>query len=320
MFGAPPKPTPLAATRPIRNQVLVGRYKVISDGFRGAFGRVHKAEDLTIPGHFVALKFPIDFRNAEHLRRFRRELDTLQNLRHPNVLRLVAKYPDHRPPFAVFEYLSGGTLVDVLRAGQLSFPSLLLVLSEVAGALGAAHGRDGFHRDVKPDNIMFATDGHCVLIDWNLASVPDVTSRFSRTLGGTRGYIDPWVVNKDYDAAADIYSFGITMAEAATAKPPYELVPQLDLVLEPGDVAAPTRGQAEALVRLIKAMVDRERHLRPDAALIQEYAAALAGGGRYPLLPGEIPTRAHRRMASTSATGWSALKKLTAVGAAVLLE
>jgi len=318
MAGPPPKLPP--SVRPVRNQVLVDRYKVISDGCRGSFGRVHKAEDLLIPGHVVALKFPADFRNPEHIRRFRRELETLQTLRHPNVLRLVAKYPDHRPPFAVFEYLSGGTLVDVLRAGRLSFPSLLVVLGEIAGALGMAHARDGFHRDVKPDNIMFGPDGRCVLIDWNLASVPDVTSGFSRSLGGTRGYIDPWVVNKDYDAAADIYSFGITIAEAATGKSPDALVPGIDLVLEPGDVSAPTAGQAEALVRLLKAMIARERHQRPDAELIQEYAAALAGGGGYPPLPGETPARGQQRFTSSSASGASALRKLMAVGAALLLE
>jgi serine/threonine-protein kinase len=319
MYGAPPPPKepPL---RVERDQVLVDRYKIVSGAFKGAFGRVHKAEDLLIPGHFVALKFPADFRNAEHLRRFRRELETLQALRHPNVLRLVATYADHRPPFAVFEYLSGGTLWDVLQSGRLQFQALLVVLAEIAAALGTAHALDGFHRDVKPGNIMFGSDGHCVLIDWNLASVPDVTSRFSRQLGGTRGYIDPWVVNKDYDSAADIYSFGITVAEAATAKPPAVLVPELDLQLEPRDLDAPTPGQAEALVRLLKAMVGRERHLRPDAPLIEDYAAALAGGDGYPLLPGERPRRAHLRLAHASTRGHGALKKLLAVGAAVLLE
>src|SRR4051812_8265146 len=184
MFGPPPEAPP-APVRPARNQVMAGRYKIVSDAFRGAFGRVHKAEDLQIAGHFVALKFPADLRNPEHVRRFRRELETLQALRHPNVLRLVAQYPDHRPPFAVYEYLSGGTLFDVLHAGRMSFSALLVVLAEVAAALGTAHAREGFHRDVKPDNIMFGPDGRCVLIDWNLASVPDVTSRFSRSLGGT---------------------------------------------------------------------------------------------------------------------------------------
>src|SRR2546427_449464 len=120
-----------------RNQILVDRYRLVSEPFRGAFAQVFKAADLRTEGRFVA--------------------------------------------------------------------------------------------------IMFDGQGRCVLIDWNLANLPDVASNFTRSLGGTRGYIDPWVVNKDYDAAADIYSFAITMAEAASGKPPELLVPEFELQLAAGD-------------------------------------------------------------------------------------
>jgi serine/threonine protein kinase len=310
------------STRPTRNQTLIDRYQLVSEGFRGAFARVFRAADLQTPGRFVAIKFPADLRSAEHLRRFRKELETLAALHHPNVLKVVEQYPDHKPPFAVFEYLSGGTLHDVLRSGPLAFPALVLLLGEIAGALASAHVKNGFHRDVKPHNIMFDADGRCVLIDWNLASLPAPGdgSRFTRGFGGTRGYIDPWVVNKDFDAAADIYSFAITIAEAATGKPPELLVPELDLRVEPREIAAPTPEQAAALVRLLEAMMRRERALRPDAIRIQEFSAALAGGGGYPPLAGEAEARsAPRRLSGTSALNSAAYRRLTGVGVAVLL-
>src|SRR4051812_36793417 len=83
----PPKPVSI---RPARNQILLDRYQLMSDGVRGAFARVFRAADLQTPGRFVAIKFPADLRSAEHLRRFRKELETLAVLQHPNVLKMVA--------------------------------------------------------------------------------------------------------------------------------------------------------------------------------------------------------------------------------------
>jgi serine/threonine protein kinase len=286
---------------------------------KGGFGAVYKAIDLQVPGRFVAIKMPANPRDPEHLRRFRRELGSVSAIDHPHVLKLIEKHPEGQPPFAVFEYLSGGTLREQIKSGPLPFHAALLVLHQIAGALGAIHAKGGFHRDVKPDNIMFGGDGQCVLIDWNLANVPGATSDFTKNVAGTAGYIDPGAVNHSFDALADIYSLGMTVAEASTGASPAVLMPRDQLVLSV-QLPAPTPAQSAAFARLLHAMTRKERELRPSATLVQEFSAVLVGGGIYPLLPGETPPRKAAPVAPAADAAGAMFVILLVIGIAVLLS
>src|SRR5205814_1214479 len=62
-------------------------------------------------------------------------------------------------PFFVMPLLAGGTLRDRLEAGRLDFEETLAIARSLAVALGWAHERGVIHRDVKPENILFASRG-----------------------------------------------------------------------------------------------------------------------------------------------------------------
>jgi len=171
----------------------------------------------------------------------------------------------------------------------LPFNVAALVLSQIAGALGAFHALNGFHRDVKPGNILVTGDGSFVLADANLAALPNSAATFTQTVFGTPGYIDPWAVNKSFDWRADVWSLGVTFAQALTGRAPNEIVVNGEFGLAPDKIKAPTDGHKKAVVRLVTAMLGKERDLRPTAVLIQQYAQILITGGTLPLLPGEVP-------------------------------
>lgn len=304
---------------------LADRYQILSPPYEGGFGRVYKAADIQSPGVHVAVKLPLNPRDPEHVRRFQREIDSLQVIEHPNVMKLIAKYPQHQPPFAVYEYVAGGTLADQIRDKPLALDLGLLVLHQIAGALSAFHARNGFHRDVKPDNIMISAEGAYVLVDCNLANIPGATQQFTTTYAGTQGYRDPWVANLPFDSLGDIWSLGITVAQALTGRSPTDLAPQGELSLNASILGAPHDSKAPALSRLLNAMTRKDRALRPTAIATQQFATALISGGPLPRLPGEKPASPPRATMPVPAVpqdagaGAFVLVALLIVGVAALL-
>lgn len=262
---------------------MIGPYVLLDPPLEGGFGRVYKAYRQDQPGVFFAVKFPLDPSNADHLHRLRREAKVLGAVKHPNVLRLIEANLDATLPYLVLEYVAGGSLRERISSG-LPFNVAMLVLYEIADALGAFHAKDGFHRDVKPENILVTPGGSFILADANLGNVPAPGSCITRTLAGTPGYIDPWAVNHGYDASADIWSLGVTVAETLTGKKPQEIVVEHRFALIPEELPAPTPGHRDALHALLAAMLHPKRALRPTAVEVQQYARVLVDGGQLPRL------------------------------------
>ncbi len=91
----------------------------------------------------------------------------------------------------------------------------LRVVRGLLHALALLHSRNIIHRDVKPENVMLATDGSPVLTDFETSRVAELHGRTTTTVVGTRGYMHPQVLSGKAQAcfASDLYSFGVLLAE-----------------------------------------------------------------------------------------------------------
>lgn len=297
----------------------IGGYVFVGGPFVGGLGRVYKAVNHSFPGKYFAVKLPKNVNDVNLRKRLRREADTLAAIDHPNVLKLVEQRLDHEPPFIVFEYLSGGSLSDLLARQSVPFNVAMVLLHQISGALSAFHARDGFHRDVKPDNILLAGDGSFVLADANLAALPEAVSRMTRGPWGTPGYTDPFVAAATYDGSSDIWSLGVTIAEVLTRREPSTLVDESHRpTLAASDVEAPSEKHARALVALVRSMMAPDRSLRPSTLLVQQYAAVLINGGQLPALPAP-PAKAAKPRAKAGSDLGDALAAVAGVGLIGLL-
>ena len=93
------------------------------------------------------------------------------------------------------------------------------ILAEVAEALLYLHDRGILHRDVKTENVMLTLDLKAKLIDLGFARLLPESKRM--TMCGTDEFMSPEVLfGSPYDYRADLYSFGVVMAEVATKKAP----------------------------------------------------------------------------------------------------
>jgi serine/threonine protein kinase len=94
----------------------------------------------------------------------------------------------------------------------------------VAAALAFAHERDVIHRDIKPDNILLAADGHAILTDFGIARAVSgyvQATGFMMTIG-TPAYISPeQAQGRPLDGRTDLYSLGITLYRTVTGELPF---------------------------------------------------------------------------------------------------
>ncbi|MHA7142377.1 protein kinase domain-containing protein [Arthrobacter sp. Sr33] len=188
---------------------------------------VYRATDQRLDRD-VALKilYPHLAEDSSFLDRFEREAKSAARLSHPHVVGVldqgVEDSPDRSLAYLVMEYVPGKTLRDLLREkGRLTPRLALAMMDPVVEGLGAAHDVGLVHRDVKPENVLLASNGRIKIADFGLARAVSTTTN-TGTLIGTVAYLSPELVTGGgADARSDIYSAGIVLFELLTGKQPY---------------------------------------------------------------------------------------------------
>ncbi len=253
--------------------LLAGRFELQELLGSGGMAAVYRAWDRAAGGS-CAVKLLGDLlsRDEEFHRRFRREAEAVTGLTHPRIV-AVYDWGDARPrPYIAMEYVSGGTLRDLLRRrGRLPEAEALRIAAEVADALAYAHGRDVVHRDIKPHNILLTEDGHVKVADFGIARTLDATHlTLTGTVMGSAHYISPEQARGDRAGpASDQYALGVVLYEMLAGHVPFS-----------GE--APV---AIALKHLHEPPPDLRR-IRPDlspaTAAVVERLLAKDPGDRYP--------------------------------------
>lgn len=195
-----------------------GHFKLIKEIGRGSNAKVYSArfEDQLVAIKIFDLEYKDPKENQILKRFFDRELSIIQELQHPNIIKIIEAGIIGEKPFIAMELFEGGSLES--RLGLVDFFSVadtLSVLRPIASALDYAHSKGIIHRDVKPTNILFGLQGDVVLSDFGIARyvVPkdDITTVMS-VIPGTADFMAPEVLEeKPTSIASDIYSLGITV-------------------------------------------------------------------------------------------------------------
>ena len=160
---------------------------------------------------------------AQLLARFRREVQALSRLRHPNIVPLGDASLDGPEPWFAMEFVPGIDLGRRIRGG-LTMAQAVRILEQIARALEHAHRHGILHRDLKPGNVAVDIEGEAYLMDFGLARVADGARGLTVDLIGTPHYIPPETFGRPqaYSARSDLYSLGVVLFESLTGRRPFE--------------------------------------------------------------------------------------------------
>jgi serine/threonine protein kinase len=180
-------------------------------------GVVYEAFDRLLESP-VALKALLGS-GPEELLDLKREFRSLEDLSHPNLVRLGELFEDRGQRFFSMERVHGETFTRFVRPNGLDLARLQRSLVQLTEGLMALHEAGKVHRDVKPSNTLVETSGRVVLLDFGL--LIDTSVAAEHGLAGTPDYMAPEQVWGRVGAAADWYALGVMLYESLTGNLPF---------------------------------------------------------------------------------------------------
>lgn len=246
--------------------------------------------------------------DPERLLRLNQEAASLAKLSHPGIVTVYDCIEEESRLYLIMELISGQTIQEMVRdQGRISFVQCVEWFRQTAQSLAYAHGRNVFHRDIKPTNIMVDTAGNTRLIDFGLA-LSESEIRLTRTGStvGTLPYMSPEQhYGGDVDGRTDIYSLALTIYYAMTGSM---------LVQHPdgSHAYASPPGIPVSLDKIMRKCLNRDPNQRYPTAedLGSELMAAM---GKLQALPVRIPVKNVRWRSALAVAGLAAVLVLGAL-------
>src|SRR5450756_100175 len=283
---------------PMTGRVVAGRYNLQHPIGRGAMGVVWRARDQLLDREVAVKEVVISsLLGAEErqnaYQRTLREARTAARLSHRGVVAVYDVAEEDGRPWIIMELVPSRSLDQVLTVEQrLTSLRTGRIGQQLLSALAAAHTAGVLHRDVKPSNVLIATDRsdggwdeRAVLTDFGIAQF-EGDPRLTQTgmVMGSPGFTAPERIRGgDATPASDLWSLGATLYAAVEGRGPYEqrggAITTMSAIINED---APVAIHAGQLARVISALMRREPSARPSASnaarMLAQVLPLLSGG------------------------------------------
>ncbi|MFT7670802.1 MAG: sulfatase activating formylglycine-generating enzyme [Planctomycetota bacterium] len=259
---------------------IIGDFKLLSMIGQGGMGQVWEAEQLSLGGRRIAVKFMrsglITGKQGAY---FERESRAVARLSHPGIVTIYGAGDTDGIAWIAMELVEGTwTLRDMLDelALEEDLPAdhelrVARFAQSLASAVHAAHEKGVIHRDLKPQNVLVDEKGQPKLTDFGLAQIVG-ESALSETgdFAGTYFYISPEQVaakRMGIDHRSDIFSLGVMLYEMVALVRPFQgesthQIAQQILTKRPIDLRTVRSRMPEDLVVIIEKALEKDRDLR----------------------------------------------------------
>jgi serine/threonine protein kinase len=203
------------------------RYQIQAHLAQGGMSDIYRAYDV-VNRRDVAIKIPDSsiIGDPAQYERFQRELEVINALNHPAILKGLGSGKYNRVPYLVTEYVEGRSLrILITEDAPLSPETALPLIHKIAEGMAYCHANNVIHRDLKPENILVTDAGQPIIMDFGLALTKGshrVTySNLSATMG-TPDYMAPeQIEGQRGDQRTDVYALGAIFYELLAGAPPF---------------------------------------------------------------------------------------------------
>ena len=271
----------------MNDQLILDRYRLIERLAVGGSAEVWRAHDEQLDrpvavkrlhGHLVP--------DATSRQRLAAEARAVAGLSHPVIVGVYDVDVEGESPAIVMELIDGESLAaQIERDGPLDPARAASITADVADALFHAHQRGVIHRDVKPGNVLIATDGHARLVDFGIAhSLDAAAERLTLTgtvIGTLRAMAPEQLAGGPIGPRTDLYGLGVILHEALTGRPPYPSTTAVAVAEAQRAGPPPLDGVDPALAAIVASCLahdpaDRPLHAGALAAALREWVARAA--------------------------------------------
>ena len=277
---APPTDLEIGVVR----AALEADYEVLEELGRGGMAVVYRARERALDREVAIKVLPAMLAfDAAFVERFEREAKTAGQLEHPNIVPIYRVGRQGTVIFFVMKFLRGQSLSAILRERpKLEVHEVRHILLETASALGYAAKRGVVHRDIKPDNILLDTEGHCVVTDFGIAKTATGPHTAAGTSMGTPRYMSPeHAQGVPVDGRSDIYSLGVVAYQCLAGATPFDGDDPFAILYKHINTPIPKPELATEEEQSLYAVIEKMLAKKPDERFQSagEIIAALGGQG-----------------------------------------
>ncbi len=250
----------------------VGRFELRGELGRGAQATVWLGYDPRLQRE-VAVKIINPDADAASVAQWLGEARAVSRLAHPNIVPVFEADQDGAVSFMVFEYVTGPTLIDLLRKrGKLPEREAATLMRDVLDAIATAHAQGIVHRDLKPSNILMDAQGRPRVMDFGIAA--KVSDKHDGRIVGSPGYISPEAIGGAAPhPLMDVFAAGMMLGQMICGRPmlaesdPYRALERIvkEDIVWPGQPAGKDATD-DALRALVMRAVSRDPSRRPESA------------------------------------------------------
>lgn len=209
------------------NDLIDDRYKIKASIGHGGMSDVFEGYDIVMKR---AIAFKIlneeSVLNPQNLIRFENEARIAASLFHPNIVRIYDYGFYEGAPYIVNELQKGQTLKDALTFKKFfSLPEACQIMIQVLEGLAYIHSKGIIHRDIKPQNIFYGSDGIAKIADFGISTIKYYNLNLDepKKVVGTAQYLAPEVLRGSKpNEQSDIYATGVTFFELLTGYIPFD--------------------------------------------------------------------------------------------------
>ncbi len=240
----------------------IGGYHISLELASSSSSRVFLGESVSPNKHNVAIKriYAVNITSREDEKSFLQEANLLKQLNHPYILLLCSAYVFKGTPYIVSEYAPNGSLRDRLQRythETMALDEAVTILSQIGQALHYAHQKNRIHGNVKPQNILFNSNGNALLADFRFTSLSSFHDDSALTSPSGYAYTSPEQIEGIYSKENDQYSLGCIAYEMFTGRKPFTTpsVKQPGTYYKTRTLIAPTRLNPALPIRIEQAIL-----------------------------------------------------------------
>jgi len=220
-------PIPESVLKGLEPEPKITDFTLIKELGVGSFGRVLLVQHNKTQAQY-AIK-AIDKRNTTNIQEkpyFRREIEIMYRIHHPNVVKLFGHFEDNTYCYFIMEYIPGGNIYSYVPKNGIRTISTQQVASIIKDVISATYFLHNMippiiHRDIKPENVLLASGMQAKLTDFGWSNY--MQGDYKRTtVCGTPIYLAPEMINNTgHDEKVDIWCIGVLLFELMTGVQPW---------------------------------------------------------------------------------------------------